>query len=122
MTKLLEFGGLTHNTEKPYQFVRKFSHKSLSLVEVLSITMLMNSFKNYLIALTTPSSQAYFTTMNYNAIDYKFILGYGFSFRPPIVNFLFPVTHPHCNFRAACIFIITFDDHVIEFLLFPPCC
>ena len=42
--------------------------------------------------------------------------------RPPIVNFLFPVTRPHCNFRAACIFIITFDDHVIEILLFPSCC
>ena len=41
-----------------------------------------------------------------------------FLFRPPIVNFLFPVTHPHCNFRAACIFITTFDDHVIEILLF----
>ena len=42
--------------------------------------------------------------------------------RPPIVNFLFPVTRPHCNFRAACIFIITFDDHVIKILLFPACC
>ena len=40
------------------------------------------------------------------------------DFRPPIVNFLFPVTRPHCNFRAACIFIITFDDHVIEILFF----
>ena len=44
------------------------------------------------------------------------------TLRPPIVNFLFPVTRPHCNFRAACIFIIAFDDHVIEILLFPPCC
>ena len=38
--------------------------------------------------------------------------------RPPIVNFLFPVTRPHCNFRAACIFIITFDDHGIEICCF----
>ena len=41
--------------------------------------------------------------------------------RPPIINFLFPVTRPHCNFRAACIFIITFDDHVIKILLFLLC-
>ena len=46
---------------------------------VFSVTMLMNSFENYLIALTTPSSQAYFATMNYNAIGYNFIIGYGFS-------------------------------------------
>ena len=35
---------------------------------------------------------------------------------------LVPVTRPHCNFRAACIFIITFGDHSIKFLLLPPCC
>ena len=34
--------------------------------------------------------------------------------RPPIVDFLFPVTCPHCNFRAACISIITFGDHFIK--------
>ena len=33
--------------------------------------------------------------------------------RPPIVDSLFPVTHPHGNFRAAYKFIITFDSHVI---------
>ena len=37
--------------------------------------------------------------------------------RPPIVDFLFPVTLPHCNFRAACIFIITFGDHVTKFFV-----
>ena len=34
--------------------------------------------------------------------------------RPTIVNSLFPVTLPHCNFRAACIFIIIFGDHVTK--------
>ena len=36
------------------------------------------------------------------------------STRPPIVNFLFPVICPHRNFRATCIFIITFGDHFIK--------
>ena len=30
----------------------------------------------------------------------------------PIVDFLSPVTLPYCNFRTACIFIITFGDHM----------
>ena len=34
--------------------------------------------------------------------------------RPPIVDFLFPVARPHCNFIATCIFIIAFGDHVIK--------
>ena len=37
-----------------------------------------------------------------------------YCLRPPIVDFLFPVTRPHCNFSAACIFIIAFGDHVIK--------
>ena len=35
-------------------------------------------------------------------------------YRPPIVDLLFPVTSLHCNFSAACIFIIAFGDHVIK--------
>ena len=34
--------------------------------------------------------------------------------RPPIVDLLFPVTCLHCNFRAVCIFIITFGDYFIK--------
>ena len=41
----------------------------------------------------------------------------GSLIRPPIVDFLFPVTRPHCNFSAACIFIIAFGDHVIKFFV-----
>ena len=34
--------------------------------------------------------------------------------RPPIIDFLLPVTCPHCNFSGACIIIIAFGDHVIK--------
>ena len=40
-----------------------------------------------------------------------------YSLRPPIVDFLFPVTRPHCNFSAACNFIIAFGDHVIKIFI-----
>ena len=36
------------------------------------------------------------------------------AYKAIIVGFLFPVTLLHCNFRTVCIFIITFDDHVIK--------
>ena len=36
------------------------------------------------------------------------------AIRPPIVDFLFPVTRLHCNFSVACIFIIAFGDHIIK--------
>lgn len=53
----------------------------------------------------------------YSTCFIKNILMYVCRLRPPIVDFLFPVTHPHCNFRAACNVIIAFADHVIKILL-----
>ena len=50
----------------------------------------------------------------YSTCFIKNILMYVCRLRPPIVDFLFPVTRPHCNFSAACIFIITFGDHMIK--------
>ena len=40
--------------------------------------------------------------------------------RPTVVNSLFPVTLLHCSFRAACVFIIIFGNHVTKILLHPP--
>ena len=53
----------------------------------------------------SPNSRDFFLTSLYFTLIYV---------RPPIVDFLFPVTRPHCNFSAVCIFIIAFGDHMIK--------
>ena len=49
-----------------------------------------------------------------NRYNCTYVLTHYKCIRPPIVDFLFPVTHPHCNFSAAYILIIAFGDHVIK--------